>query len=402
MTAEQKISKAKTGMILTAPFFAMLAMRLKYVEDNSQPTMYTDGLVIGYNKEFVERMTIDEVKGVLVHEVFHVLGLHPMRLGERIPIIANMAMDYAINPLVKDAQYTLPKDVLFDNKFKNMEFEAIYPHLMKQFKDKLGGGGLGKGADGDQQGDGQGFKGDVGGVRRPKNEDGSAMSSGEIKQLEEDWKQSIQNAYQTAKKQGHLPAGIDRIVKEMAQPIVNWKDVMQEFVVQNSRNDYCWTKPNKRFIDTGFILPSLEKPELGDIVVAIDTSGSMGPKELSEIAGELQSLLQTFSCKFIVVYCDTKVYPPEKGGVVEFQGDDLVELKMVGGGGTDFRPPFHYVEKEGIEPVGFIYFTDGYCYDFPKKSPEYKCLWVITGTKSYYRTDFAPPFGEVVKMVRED
>jgi predicted metal-dependent peptidase len=402
MNAEQKISKAKTGMMLTAPFFAMLAMRLKYVEDNSQPTMYTDGIVIGYNKEFVERMTIDEVKGVLVHEVFHVLGLHPMRLGERIPVIANKAMDYAINPLVKEANYVLPKDVLFDQKFKNMEFEAIYPHLMKNYKEikiNIGGGGNG---DGDGDKDGQGFKGDVGGVRRPKHEDGTAMSTGEIKQLEEDWKQSIQNAYQTAKKQGSVPAGIDRIVKDIAQPIVNWKDVMQEFIVQNSRNDYCWVRPNKRFIDTGFILPSLEKPELGDIVVAIDTSGSMGQKELNEIAGELQALLQTFNTKFIVIYCDTKVYPEEKGGVVEFQGDDLVELKMVGGGGTDFKPPFNYVNKEGIDPVGFIYFTDGYCDSFPKAHPEFKCLWVITGTRSYYRTDFKPPFGEVVKMVREE
>lgn len=400
MNAEQKISKAKTGMILTSPFFAMLAMRLKYVEDNSQPTMWTDGLRIGFNTEFVNKLSVDEIKAVLVHEVFHILGLHPMRLGERIQIVFNMAADYAINPLVKDAGFVLPKDVLIDHKYNNMEAEAIYEILKKIVKiTKIG---IGMGGGGDGKDDGDGFKGDVGSVRKPKNEDGSAMSSGEIKQLEEDWKQGIQNAYQAAKKQGHVPAGIDRLVKEISQPIVNWKDVMQEFIVQNSRNDYLWTKPNKRYIDTGFILPSLDKPELGDIVIGIDTSGSMGPKELSEIGGELQALLQTFNTRFIVMYCDTKVYPEKEGGIVEYQGDDIVELKMVGGGGTDFRPVFAHVDKEGIDPIGLIYFTDGYCYDFPKKAPDYKCLWVLTGTKTYYRTDFEPPFGETVKMVRED
>lgn len=387
--AEKTLSDVRTKLVLQHPFFAAIALGRKYEETDQIPTMATDGYKILYNPEFVNKLTFQEVTGVVVHEMYHILLMHMIRLGDRNPMIANIAMDYAINPLVQQAGFVLPKTALLDKKYDNMEWEAIYALLIKNAKQitlQLGGGD----GEGKEKGN---FEGNVGGVLKPKKEDGSALSSGEMKKLENDIKQTIQGAFNAAKKIGNIPAGMERLVKELLEPIVNWKAVMQEFIVTNSRNDYSWSKPNKRYIQSGFVLPSLEKPEIGDIVIGIDTSGSMTEKDLQDIASELQGILHTFNTRIIVIYCDTQAYPHE-----EYTGDDIVSLRMVGGGGTAFDPVFDYVEKNGFDPVALIYFTDGYGNKVRRKAPDYKVLWVLNNKidESYYQ-----PWGERVTMIRE-
>jgi predicted metal-dependent peptidase len=362
MTADQKMSKAKVGLLMKHPFFASLLMRMEFAEDNNVPAMYTTGEKIGWNREFIDRLTLEEVKGVLVHEAQHVLCLHPFREGTREHMVANMAMDYAINPLIK-RDFTLPKGCLDDYRFSNMEFEAIYKLLE----------GKGEG-DGDKEGDGSGDGGwNVGEVREPKGKDGSVLSPGEIKQLESETKVAIQQAYQQAKSIGKLPGNIERYIKEILNPIVNWKEALHEFATTLARNDYTWTKPNRRFIHAGLYLPTLENPELGDLVIVIDTSGSISVRDLSEINAEVIEIARCFSVTITVIYCDSEVNEVEV-----FQPGEEVVLKMKGGGGTNFNPAFARVEKEGITPIGLLYFTDGYVYDFPKHAPDYRVLWVLT------------------------
>lgn len=393
ISAVEKISKAKTKLVLSHPFFAIFVLRLEFNENPLCPTMRTNGKEIIYNKKFVEMLSVEEVMGVIVHEVMHIIALHhlPIRRGKREPQRWNYACDFAINPSVVESGFKLPGppfQPLISDKYKGMNAEKIYNMLPKDIPNS-GGGGEGEG-----KGDGMGGW-RIGGVEQPKNADGTALSESQIKELEADIKTTIVEAVQIAKKQGNIPAGFERLIKDLLEPKVNWKSVLQEFVTQNSRNDYSWRFPNKRYIKNGLYLPILEKPELGELVIGIDTSGSLSEKELQEIASEIQAIMNTYEVKLHVIYCDSAVHPP----VDEFESGDSVELKMRGGGGTDYRPVFKYIEKHSLDPICLLYFTDGWCDSFPK-APEYKTLWILTEKN----TNFKNPFGETtyIRYGKED
>ena len=403
LRAKEKISKAKTHLVIGSPFFATIALRMDYLVDNSQPTIWTDGDRIGFNEKFVEGLTIEELKGVLIHEVYHIITMHHLRRGNRNHLLFNIAGDYAINLLISDAGITLPLMALMDRKYTNMEAEKIYNLLLKDVKDRIKT--MGGQCNGDcdncpaaqDSGDGEegntickkSFEGDIGSVKDPKGEEGRKLSESEMKHKETETKILIKQAYDIAKRQGKVPEGIERLVYEILEPKVNWKEALQEFIAQNTRNDYSWSKRNKRLMVTQreVYFPSLERPELGHLVLGIDTSGSIGQKELDEIAAEVNEIMRTFQTKLTVIYCDSAV-----AGVEEFEGDDYVTLKPYGGGGTDYRPVFEKVDKEDIDPIGLIYFTDGYCYSFPKNIPDYKVLWILTKKIN----DFRNTFGNVV------
>jgi len=368
MTPEQKISQAKTKLVLHHPFFATFVLKTEFVKDKSAPTMWTDGVKVGYNPEFVEGLSVDQVMAVIVHEMYHVLFLHHLREGYRNHMKWNMAGDYAINGLIQESGFKLPPNCLLEAKFKGWEAEKIYVKLPDPDEIKVPGNMIGE-------------------VREPKNDDGSPLSEGQRQQKEAEIKVTMTQAAQIARRQGNLPSGLERLVKELLEPKVNWKNILQEFVTQNSRNDYSMAKPNKRYIPMGVYLPILEKPELGELVIAIDTSGSLNEKDLAEIAAEIRSIMATYEVTLHVIYCDARVHPP----VDEFTRGEDVELKMRGGGGTDYVPVFDYIKNNGIDPICLVYFTDGYCNSFSKYTPHFRTLWVLTEKNE----GFKYPFGEV-------
>ncbi|MCK5050820.1 MAG: hypothetical protein KAS53_03700 [Candidatus Cloacimonetes bacterium] len=134
-------------------------------------------------------------------------------------------------------------------------------------------------------------------------------------------------------------------------------------------------------------LPSLNTPTLGTIVVIVDTSGSVSQKELDTFASELHAILSIYpGTEIRVIYVDTKVAHTQTIDIYDFK------LHAKGGGGTDFKPGFEYIEQEAVMPSCVIYFTDGWCDSFPKE-PDYPTLWI-----SIDRVNFAPSFGEVIYM----
>jgi predicted metal-dependent peptidase len=153
-----------------------------------------------------------------------------------------------------------------------------------------------------------------------------------------------------------------------------------------------WTQPNKRYLYSGLYLPALNVPTLGTIAVIIDTSGSINQGELDIFASELQSILSIYpGTEIKVIYVDTKVANAETIDIYDFQ------LHANGGGGTNFRPGFEYIEEKQIMPSCAIYFTDGWCSSFPEETPEYPTLWISTD-----RANFTPPFGEVINIDQRD
>jgi predicted metal-dependent peptidase len=380
----RKFEQAYTTVILEQPFLTTMLMRLIRIEDPTAPTMWTDGKRLGYNPEFVQSLTQEELIGVLAHEVIHVAALHPFRRQDRQPAGWNLATDAVVNQIVGEMGLTLPKGGVKPVADKSAE-ELYYP--LQEIK-MMGAGGAG-GSPGQPNNDPGGF----GEVRDPTNDDGSAMSRAEQEAAEMETKVNVQQSLNAAKKAGKLPASLARMIDEMMEPRVPWKEILSRFLDQHVKSDYSWTHPNRAYLNMGIVYPSLKQPAYGQVVVGVDTSGSMDYEMLKGACSEVLGCLNTYAARgqspeLTVIWCDTQ--PHEQ--VVE----DSDELRPVGGGGTAFSPVFRHVEAQGYEPRVIIYITDGYSEDFGP-APDVPVLWILTAPNR----SFKPPFGEIAWVMDE-
>lgn len=375
--ATDAVSKAKVKLLLgqdaRSVFFATLALRLDYRIDWSISTAATDGKRLWYNPAFINSLTQEQVQGLVVHEVLHCSNCHQARRGARDPRGWNIACDLAINYLITEAGFKLPSEGCFPGKGDFKDFAVglsseEYYHLLQQ----NGGGSGGKG-----EGD------DPGGCGAIVDPEGGTSGAAES---EATWKVATIQAANLAKQRGKLPAGLDRLVEESATPKVPWRDVLREFVRSFSRNDYSWSPPNRRFVHQGLYLPSLRSEELGDVMIAVDTSGSIGQEMLDRFAAEVTGILEAYDCKVTVVYCDCAI-----NGVETWQSSDgPMKLTPKGGGGTDHKPVWEWAAKEGYIPTCCVALTDNYTDH--GEDPGYPVLWAITGDHDEV------PWGRVVSV----
>ncbi len=426
----QRVLKARSQAVYLQPFFGTLLLYLKLIVDTTCKTFWTDGKSLGFNPAFAESLSFAEVIGVMVHEVLHNAMMHHTRRGDRDPKLWNIACDYAINCLVIQAGLQLPAGHLRDARYDGRSAEWIYDQLLKEQQQQQqqqqqsqqpgapsqsGSGQSGQGdpseiepgeigevrdfpGDADEAGDDasasagdkQGDKPDAGkGKGKPGK--GKQPTASEISQEEQQWKVRAVQAAAIARKAGKLPADMDRRIKKLLEPVLSWEEILSRFLTEVNKNDYTWMKPNPRYMQAGTYLPSLYNEELGEIAILVDTSGSISNAMINRFATEVQFCLATYDSPYEikVAYVDSKYQDHDV-----MRAGDIAEdvLNPKGGGGTDFRPGFEWLEEEGDQPTAILYFTDGCCNSFPDE-PDSPVLWVVHG-----REDFEPPFGEVAYM----
>jgi predicted metal-dependent peptidase len=391
-TAAKRIQKARTTLLLDHPFFGTLLFRLKGHETPSVKTMATDGVSLFYNPDFVATLSAAELTGVLAHEVLHPGLQHHVRRGNRGTKRWNMACDYAINPLVIDAGLALPKDVLIDNRFRGMSAERIY-NLIKEEDD-----------DGGQQDDRQGSSEDSpDGRGRDKDEPSSPETPGgfgqvldapdaadaEGKDADEqarDWQIAVEQAETISKLAGKLPAGLERSLQGAEEARVDWRELLRRAWSETTPSDYSWMRPNRRHIWQGLYLPGVQREGVGEVVIFVDCSGSINARQLSLFEAEVRSILEGQRPERVyVVYFDAHVHK-----VDVYEAGQQIHLTPVGGGGTDFRPCFQWVEESHVQPQILVFLTDLYG-TLPDHPPPHPVLWASTGSQH-------APFGQVVPM----
>lgn len=420
-TTAQKLTRARVQMILVQPFFGTLCLRLKLIPGDL-PTMATDGSRIVYNPAFVDELKPSELEGTLAHEVMHCALGHQCRRGDRDPRLWNEAADLAINPILTANGFTLPAGALIDPAFANLSAEEIYARLLR----KRAEGGAGSNQGRQQTGLGGGTAsapqatsatpppdpncgtssqsaphqemmgesaatppsrpGGFGEVVDATDEHGQIASPAEQRRQEHEWSIAAEQALRSAKTYGHDPLGVYRPLTESRQSQQDWRAILRDFVAATAPCDYRWTPPNRRYVASGLYLPSAERRGLGEMVIAVDTSGSIGKLELEQFAGEISAISEEAQPEAIhVVYCDAAVQSTQ-----EFTASEPLLLEPKGGGGTDFRPAFEWVAKNDVSPVCLIYLTDLCCDSFPE-TPEYPVLWVTDSRRT-------APFGETVRI----
>jgi len=417
ITAECRISKARIKLLMQQPFFGTLALRLRMIEADPRiiPTMATDGNHIFYSSKFVDSITDAQLRGVVAHEVMHPALQHLSRIRSRNLPIWNMACDYAINPILIGAGLELPQGALIDSdRFPpEMSADEIYQILYAEARQQaqnapgMAGDGDGSSESGETAGESQDASGSgqakpgssavetpggFGQMLDPTSVDPStgqvkAASPADLAAAADEWRIAAEQAARVAKNRGRLPANLERLVHEAKQEQIDWREQLRRFVSTVTPNDYSWSRPNRRHIAAGLYLPGMVKDGIGEIVVAVDTSGSIGNHELSAFSAEIAAICRECNPERVyVVYCDAAV-----ACVEEFAAGDDVRLTPHGGGGTDFRPPFAWVEQQGIDPQCLIYLTDLCCDSYPKE-PHYPAMWVST----YAR--MAAPWGETLYL----
>lgn len=406
MLAKDKVTKARAALVLDEPFFGSLVLRLKLKEDPTCKTMWVDGSTLGFGPAFVDSLSIDELKGCLCHEVLHLALSHHTRRGTRTAKRWNVAGDYAINAMIKD-KFSLPGKCLIDPKYSALSAEDIYSQLPideekkkgqseegnGQASSPKGGGASGSSAADSQPKDDESEEdnpdpGGCGEVRDTSSDEGkTSPTEADLSRSEAEWKIAVSQAAQQAKTFGKLPAGFDRVVDDIINPKIDWRALLRKFMDTLVKTDYSWVHPNRRHIHAGVYLPSCRDSEVGTMVIGVDTSGSVSQEMLTQVAAEISSILNDIQADCHVVYCDTKVQNTEYFA----PGDSISKLDAKGGGGTNFKPVFDWIEKENITPSCVIYFTDLYG-SFPETQPGYPVLWVVDG-----RASKKAPFGEVIE-----
>jgi predicted metal-dependent peptidase len=389
--ARELFTHARTELVLKHSFFGNLALRLKLVNaDDWCATAATDGRNLYYNSRFINLLKKKELVFLVAHEVLHVCYDHMGRRGERDPQIFNIANDYAVNADLKRhkvGEFIKSVPALYEPKYDGKASEEIYDDLMKNVQkidmDQLIDQLLDEHMDGDGEGDSDSDGGDEeskGKGKRPK------MSAEEREQLRQEIKQAIINAANSAEA-GSLPAGVERMIKDVTNPVMPWRELIQTNLTSAIKTDFSFIRPSRRGWHMDAIMPAMTPGEEIDVDVFIDLSGSISDAQGKAFLSEVAGMMSAFDGYRINVACfDTEVYNPQ---TFTSENLDTIEgYELMGGGGTDFTCVFDYLKKEGRVPTRLIVFTDGY--PFGSWGDENYCdtTWIIHGDP-----DPKPPFG---------
>lgn len=361
----EKLAKARTRVVMRSPFFAsvLLGMDLKIDASLKPPTAATNGTSVFIHPDAITRWSVEEVCGVLVHEVMHVAMLHPWRKGSRNHKKANHAMDYAINPIIAEAGFALPPEGLDGTPYKGKSFEEIYNILPDPPPD-----------DGSGQGDGDQFDNCM---DAPGNEQ-------ERQQSEAEAKVRITQAANQAKAQGNLPASLAGLVEQALAPKVDWREELRRYMTQVLKNDQSWNRGQRRFLAQGMYLPALHNPGMGRVVVGIDTSGSIVAR-VGEFLDEVQSICD--ECKpecVTVIQCDARVT-----AVDHYADGEKLKADVHGGGGTDLREIYKAVDAMDDVPAVMVVLSDGQT-PWMDAAPNYPHITVTTADEC--------PYGDNIKL----
>ena len=389
----EKLTTARVGLLLKAPFFGNMATRMQMIEsDDWCPTAATDGRRFFYSTKFVEKLSVKKLEFLFAHEICHCIFDHFGRVGSRDRMLSNIAQDYAVNQILVDeriGEKITEVKICYDPKYRGLAWEEIYDDLyakaekipMEQLLKELGDlldehikEGDGESGDGSGDKDGKG---------RP------SISKEDAQKIKDEIKQAmIQSA--AAAGAGKVPAGIQRLIKDMTEPKMNWRELVRQEIQSIVRNDYSFQRPNRKSWHSGAILPGMKEATTIDVAIGMDMSGSIGDEDARVFLSEIKGIMDQYEDFKINLWCfDTEIYNHKE--ITHDESHELEEYEPQGGGGTDFEVNFQFMKDAGIQPKKFIMFTDGYPCGSWGDEDYCDTLFVVKGN-----TSAEAPFGQTV------
>ncbi|WP_345993463.1 VWA-like domain-containing protein [Sulfurimonas sp. HSL-1716] len=384
MSLQAKISRAKAKLLVDYPYFGTLASRLKLIKNENISAFLSDGTKLEYNDEYLKSLEISELEFALSNGAMHTVLSHQNRKNSRYGWLWQLSTDYAINSMLVQNGLDMPLGVNYDPRFEGLYAEEIYEILRDEIKNEEFS---------DNESDETGFNEDN---KRHNNKQNSSGSSDkkdenapkmEVENIVDEELLSTMNEklIQDELIRGDLPLGLDRFFDLTSSSKIDWREKLRDAIDRFYKDDYRVLPPAKKLLYLGTYLPSLTSNRF-KLTIAIDSSGSVDEQMLSSFMSEVNSIMLSISNYEIdILVADAKVYSHE----TFYEGDELL-YTLKGGGGTDFRPVFEYIEQNLYDTALLLYFTDlnGM---FPKEQPLYNVAWIAPK-----KSDI--PFGELIVM----
>lgn len=364
LSVDEKINRAKIQIQEKNSFFAYLSLFLKFKEAKKGELPDYAGMGVNekgdcyFSKKFVEEITKNDdtqmLEGVLVHEILHLALMHLKRLGGRDSFNWNLATDLVVNSLIIKNNFKLPEGCLIPNYnneitlFKKTPDEQIIKNCNKRIAEEIY---------------------DEIKLKNNKNQfyggqfdahlETTGLSEKEKKELENEWGNRIYEALNVSRMKGDVPKGIELLLGKLHEEKINWKVLLQRYIVNQLPFDYSWEKPNKKSVSVGVYLPYVLKEKI-DVVIGIDVSGSIGQKELTDFLSEIIGIAKAFQERI-----DMKLITHEVNIVNEFEIkngniEKIKNLKINGGGGTAHHNLFNHIKEKIRNCKCGIFLTDGY------------------------------------------
>jgi predicted metal-dependent peptidase len=386
---ETKLSAARTRLILDKPFLGALVLRMpmKPADPKWCRTIGTDARAFYYNPDYIDSLSVDQTQFALAHEALHCALSHFARREHRDRRRWDIACDLAINPLLIREGMTAPPGALYDIGFEGMMAEEIYPNIKEDTQEETHDEHLygndsdnrkdtsqptdaGDGGEGDEEGGGGGSGGEAQHDMAPPE----SMSEAEKEQLSIQWRQRLAGAAQQAMQAGKLGGNLRRLVDHLLQPQLPWRMLLARYMTASSRDDYSYMRPSRR--EGSAIFPTLRSSQV-DVLVVLDTSGSIRASEMREFVSEIDAIKGQMRARIALHACD---YELAEGGpwVYEPWEEFSLPQDIRGGGGTRFTPVFRWVEEAAINPDLLVYFTDAEG-EFPQQEPAFPVIWLVKG-----------------------
>lgn len=406
---EAKLAAARTGLILDKPFLGALVLRLPMQEADPDwcKTTATDARGFFYNRDYVDALSLGETQFVLAHEALHCALSHFARRQHRTKHKWDLACDFAVNPLLVDDGLTPPPNAVVLDEYKGMTAEEIYPLIEDNDEtetldthaydddnqDSDSDSGIresdldnqtknNQAPEPEQDGGGRSAEPEPhGGAERPQ-----PLSPDEQEALQTQWQQRMAGAAQQAMMNGKLGGELARLIDHLLQPQLPWRMLLARYLSNLARDDFSWMRPSRREGD--FILPSLRSQQT-DLVVAIDTSGSIKDSEIEEFIQEIDALKGQVRARVTLLPCDAKLCD---GAPFRYEPWETFSrpAEIKGGGGTRFTPVFDWIEGQDLRPELLVYFTDARG-EFPKREPDFPVVWLVKGREKV-------PWGERIQL----
>ena len=370
--AEQILSKAKAKLLVEYPYFGTLASKIELVVNDNLESFKSDGLKLEYAQEYLESLELAEVEFILANGAMHASLAHQQRKNNRSGWLWQMATDIAINDMLIQNGLALPYGAQYRKRFAGMYAEEIYAELKADI--------LRDDEDLEYEAD------DIEDVEDKNTQSKSQEQIQEELLQEALFAQEAISLLESKYTQEEMPASIERFFKLQENSQVDWREELREAIEMHFRDDFVMMPPSKKLLSQGIYLPSSISNTFR-LVIAIDSSGSIDESLLNTFLSEvdfLLSLVQNYEITLLV--CDDKIH-----SVTQFYtGDALRVSSLKGGGGTDFRPVFSYVEENIDMPKLLLYFSDleGI---FPNEPPSYTVKWVVP-------KELQAPFGEFIVL----
>ena len=398
--ARDKLITARIGLLLRAPFFGNMATRLNLVNaDSWLTTAATDGRNFYYNSSFIVALPPKQVEFLFGHEILHNIYDHLGRTGSRNHQLSNIAQDFVVNADLIDqkiGEKITVVDILYDKKYAGMSWEEVYDLLYEEQKNNKGSSSIDELIDkmlddhlspSDEDPNGNSSKGNG----KPKS-----LSEEERKKIRDEIKEAMIASAQAAGV-GGLPGGVKRLLKDLTEPQMDWRELLQQQIESTVKSDFSWIRPSRRSWHMDAIMPGLLPGNQIDVVVAIDTSGSISNADLKLFCSEIKGIMDSYTeYKIRVLTWDTAVYNPQ-----EFTSDNMAnieEYEPQGGGGTEPHCVWDWLREHDIEPKKLIMFTDFEFYNFRPSEVENYCdtVWIIKGNEKAQ-----PTFGVAAHFTNE-